>query len=116
MKIEWIEESPEDRKAEANAWKHVRERGLLRFLIRRGILQNGLWFAAFAVLFIAGTYWAAADPLQHPWLFAALFAGFLVVIALRFVLAAYEEWRHNERNYISWKEYENGGKMLSIDD
>ena len=116
MKIEWIEETSEDQRAEAKAWKQVRERGLPRFLIRRGILQNGLWFAAFTPLFAAGIYWAGADPFQHPWLFAAAVAGSIFVFALRFVWDAYEEWRDSERNHISWKEYESGGKVLNIDD
>lgn len=106
----------ERRKYKSNvaAWEAIRARGVVRFMLVRGVLPVGVPFviAFVAVMsFINNGFRIYPEVLLDP-LNMGLMVVSAIVIGTRWKL---NEWWDNEREYKAWKLYKSKGNVLDID-
>jgi hypothetical protein len=96
-------------------WETVRTRGMLRYLLARGILRIGipvslvLLGVGAVVQFVFKLNGRLVTSLQGVGFFFA--AG--ILMGLR---KAYSDWAAKEADFQKWKTYESGGNILGLDD
>jgi hypothetical protein len=109
----------ERRKYKSNvaAWEEIRKKGIIRFILVRGVLRVGVPIVAAFVAFLSVMSVMKNGFHIYPEVFIdplniGLMVASALVIGTRWKI---DEWLTNEREYKAWKLYKSERKTLHVD-